>query len=56
MTKPPRIEWVITLRADPRDDEGAAHRALRAFLKCALRSWGLRCIHAERLEPKDKEA
>jgi len=49
MTKPPKPTFVVTLVALPHwgdyqsDDMG--YRRLRAFLKCALRAWGLKCTN-----------
>jgi hypothetical protein len=39
--------FVVVLRSDATNDDTAT-RCLRAFLKAALRSWGLRCVSCER--------
>lgn len=46
----------IELTADHRLTHDEAIRALRAALKCLLRSYGLRCTSAERLEHGSQEA
>jgi hypothetical protein len=43
-----RHSFDLTLEADGRQTEDEAVRSLRAFLKAAWRSWGLRCTSAER--------
>lgn len=42
-----RTAFVVRLRPDRAMTEDQAQRALRAFLKNALRSYGLRCTSAE---------
>ena len=45
-----RYEFLITLRVEQHDaTQEEATRALRAFLKAALRSYGLRCTSAREI-------
>lgn len=44
---PSRAVYVVRLRPEGGMTEDDATRSLRALLKCALRSYGLRCLSAE---------
>ena len=37
-------QFVVTLRVMPAEGDPSGIRRLRAFLKTALRRWGLRCV------------
>lgn len=47
-----RYRFSVTLAADANSTEDEAHRALRSFLKMALRSYSLRCTSAIQLTPE----
>jgi hypothetical protein len=51
-----RYRFSVTLAADANATEDEAHRCLRAFLKMALRSYGLVCTSALPLPPSTLEA
>ena len=45
MDRPPKPEsFILTLAVPKADDSGAAFRRLRALLKTAWRSFGLKCV------------
>lgn len=44
---PCRAVYIVRLRPEAGMTEDDATRSLRAFLKAALRSYGLRCLSAE---------
>jgi hypothetical protein len=52
--KPKPTVFLVTLRADGSKDDEEATRRLRAFLKAALRQWGLRCTSAEMTKEQDQ--
>lgn len=49
----PKPVFRIELRADDAKSADEGYRQLRAFLKCALRQWGLRCTSAEQVKPTE---
>jgi hypothetical protein len=44
MVKPELPQFEIVLQVKPQQDDPTGERRLRAFLKAALRRWGLRCL------------
>ena len=50
-----RHTYIVTLSAAPGSTRDESIRALRAALKCLLRSYGLRCVSAEPAEPSNEE-
>lgn len=52
----PRHTYIVTLSASPGATRDESIRALRAALKCLLRSYGLKCLSAEPITPIDTEA
>jgi hypothetical protein len=48
-----RHRFAITLEAGPNQTHDESTRMLRAFLKLALRCYGLRCTSALEIKPPD---
>ncbi len=50
-----RHRYALTIATEPGVTDDESHRALRACLKMMLRSYGIRCLTAERLDASDDD-
>ena len=49
-------KWLLHVRPEPNESDPEGWRRLRAFLKCALRSYGIRCINITTPEGREVPA
>jgi len=50
-----RHKYALTIQTEPGVTDDESVRCLRAFLKAAIRQWGIRCLTAERLDASDDD-
>jgi len=50
-----RHKYRLDIATEPNISDDESVRMLRAFLKAALRQWGIKCTSAERLDASDDD-
>ncbi len=50
----PRAEFILKLRDEPGNRQTPVASRLKAFLKVALRAYGLRCVEVSEVEQQSK--